>query len=80
MLFLIGYYNTKVGRNGPVDNFVNYAKWALSKIGVDNKQVCVIQKSFYTIYSFSDRNFTKHLFLDTIYRCSTRNISKSCTF
>ncbi|XP_012222318.1 probable methyltransferase-like protein 25 [Linepithema humile] len=39
ILHSMGYYNTKVGRNGPVDNFVNYAKWALSKIGVDNKQI-----------------------------------------
>ncbi|XP_020288739.1 methyltransferase-like protein 25 isoform X2 [Pseudomyrmex gracilis] len=35
----MGYYNAKVGRGGPLDNFVDYAKWALSKIGIDNKQV-----------------------------------------
>lgn len=39
ILHSLGYYNAKVGRNGPVDNFPNYAKWALSKIGVDNKQI-----------------------------------------
>lgn len=50
MLFLIGYYNTKVGRNGPVDNFVNYAKWALSKIGVDNKQVRYTEIILYHLF------------------------------
>ncbi|XP_072759121.1 probable methyltransferase-like protein 25 [Anoplolepis gracilipes] len=39
ILHSMGYYNTKVGRGGPLDNFANYAKWALSKIGIDNKQI-----------------------------------------
>ncbi|KAL6446105.1 hypothetical protein ACFW04_001033 [Cataglyphis niger] len=39
ILHSIGYYNTKVGSGGPLDNFADYAKWALSKIGVDNKQI-----------------------------------------
>jgi hypothetical protein len=39
ILHSIGYYDTKVGRGGPLDNFADYAKWALSKIGVDNKQI-----------------------------------------
>ncbi|KAM0730451.1 putative methyltransferase-like protein 25 [Formica fusca] len=39
ILHSMGYYNTKVGSGGPLDNFPDYAKWALSKIGVDNKQI-----------------------------------------
>jgi len=40
-IVIIGYYNAKVGRGGPLNNFVDYAKCALSKIGVDKKQVYV---------------------------------------
>ncbi|XP_032691407.1 methyltransferase-like protein 25 isoform X2 [Odontomachus brunneus] len=39
VLHSMGHYNTKVGRGGPLDNFADYAKWALSKIGMDNKQI-----------------------------------------
>lgn len=39
ILHSMGYYNAKVGRGGPLDSFINYAKWALSKIGVDNKEI-----------------------------------------
>ncbi|XP_014469547.1 PREDICTED: methyltransferase-like protein 25 [Dinoponera quadriceps] len=39
VLHSMGRYNAKVGRGGPLDNFADYAKWALSKIGIDNKQI-----------------------------------------
>jgi len=39
LIVIIGYYNAKVGRGGSLNNFVDYAKYALSKIGVDKKQV-----------------------------------------
>ncbi|XP_077266892.1 putative methyltransferase-like protein 25 isoform X1 [Temnothorax americanus] len=33
------YYNAKIGRGGSLNNFADYAKCALSKIGVDKKQI-----------------------------------------
>lgn len=39
ILHSMGYYNAKVGRGGPLNNFADYAKYALSKIGVDKKQI-----------------------------------------
>lgn len=39
ILHSMGYYNAKVGRGGPLNNFADYAKCALSKIGVDKKQI-----------------------------------------
>ncbi|XP_077266893.1 putative methyltransferase-like protein 25 isoform X2 [Temnothorax americanus] len=35
----MGYYNAKIGRGGSLNNFADYAKCALSKIGVDKKQI-----------------------------------------
>ncbi|XP_071556898.1 probable methyltransferase-like protein 25 [Temnothorax nylanderi] len=39
ILHSMGYYNAKVGRGGSLNNFADYAKCALSKIGVDKKQI-----------------------------------------
>ncbi|XP_012533019.1 methyltransferase-like protein 25 [Monomorium pharaonis] len=39
ILHSMGYYNAKVGRGGPLNNFTDYAKYALTKIGVDKKQI-----------------------------------------
>ncbi|XP_018396508.1 PREDICTED: methyltransferase-like protein 25 [Cyphomyrmex costatus] len=39
ILHSMGYYNAKVGRGGPLNNFVDYAKCALSRIGMDKKQI-----------------------------------------
>ncbi|EZA51381.1 hypothetical protein DMN91_006791 [Ooceraea biroi] len=39
VLHSMGHYNAKVGRGGPLNNFPDYAKWALSKIRVDNKMI-----------------------------------------
>lgn len=49
ILHSMGYYNAKVGRSGPLNNFADYAKYALSKIGVDKNQVRV-NFSFVLIY------------------------------
>ncbi|KAL6262549.1 hypothetical protein P5V15_005342 [Pogonomyrmex californicus] len=35
----MGYYNAKIGRGGPLNNFADYAKYALSKIGLDKEQI-----------------------------------------
>ncbi|XP_011871222.1 PREDICTED: methyltransferase-like protein 25 [Vollenhovia emeryi] len=39
ILHSMGHYNAKVGRGGSFNNFADYAKCALSKLGVDKKQI-----------------------------------------
>ncbi|XP_025264573.1 methyltransferase-like protein 25 [Camponotus floridanus] len=58
ILHSMGYYNTKVGRGGPLDNFADYAKWALSKIGIDNKQIpstCTLQEIYQSHIHFESK-------------------------
>ncbi|XP_012061091.1 PREDICTED: methyltransferase-like protein 25 [Atta cephalotes] len=58
ILHSLGYYNAKVGRGGPLNNFVDYAKCALSKIGVDKNQIpsaYVLQEIYQNHIHFKSR-------------------------
>lgn len=80
LLFSTGYCNAKVGRGGPLDNFVDYAKWALSKIGIDNKQVRIyVWSCKFIIYDNRKVYHINWYFLDTINSYVTENISESHT-
>lgn len=58
ILHSMGYYNAKVGRSGPLNNFADYAKYALSKIGVDKNQIppaYVLQEIYQNHMHFESR-------------------------
>lgn len=58
ILHSMGYYNAKIGRGGPLNNFVDYAKCALSKIGMDKKQIppaYVLQQIYQNYIQFEPR-------------------------
>ncbi|XP_018367262.1 PREDICTED: methyltransferase-like protein 25 [Trachymyrmex cornetzi] len=58
ILHSMGYYNAKVGRGGPLNNFADYAKCALSKIGVDKNQIpptYVLQEIYQNHIHFESR-------------------------
>lgn len=58
ILHSMGYYNAKVGRGGPLNNFADYAKCALSKIGVNKKQIppaYVLQEIYQNHIHFESR-------------------------
>ncbi|KAG5313389.1 MET25 protein, partial [Acromyrmex insinuator] len=58
ILHSMGYYNAKIGRSGPLNNFADYAKYALSKIGVDKNQIppaYVLQEIYQNHMHFESR-------------------------
>ncbi|XP_043247916.1 methyltransferase-like protein 25 [Colletes gigas] len=44
ILHSIGIYNARVGRRGPSHDFVSYAQWAFSRIGVESGKIPSLEK------------------------------------